>query len=902
MEPVSVTGSALRLEPDASERHGTPVSAMPITVYKRRPLAVLAGAALLALAGCSSGGSGGVDIGSGQGPDPVTVDFPIAYIKRALPTGNEDARRLRTFQAGADVYIRDRALPAATERNITVATTNGAWDVRDLDASWNGRKLVFSMRAPLVPGADEIDQPTWDIYEYDLDTTTLRRVIASDLIAAEGHDVAPHYLPDGRIVFSSTRQRQSRGILLDEGKPQFAAQDEDRREWGFVLHVMNADGTGIKQLSFNQSHDLDPAVLPDGRIVFSRWDNAGSSGIHLYTINPDGTRLQLLYGANSHDTGSNGSTIQFLSARPRPDGRIVALLRPFTGTEQGGDIDLIDTAAYVENTQPVAANAGLGGPAQSKLTANDVRTVTGASPGGRFASVYPLWDGTNRLLVSWSQCRLLQEQRIVPCSDPAIAAGAATAPPLYSVWIYDPADRTQRAILAPQENIMITEVVALQPRTPVPPSILDQRPGLDFDASLAAENVGILDIKSVYDLDGVDAAPGGIASIRNPTNASAEQRPARFLRIEKAVSLPDRDVRDFRGTAFGAAGGLGMREILAYAPIEPDGSVRVKVPANVAFAISILDANGRRISARHRNWLQVRPGETRSCNGCHVLGATQPGTGRRLSHGRDDLFQSVNPGAPTTGQPFPGTEPALFANSGETMAQVRARISCQTDCAALTPAVDIAYVDAWTYPATAGRAKDSPFAYRYADLVTPAPTTAACIAAWSAQCRVVIHYERNIQPLWTTPRIILAADGATVLADLTCTRCHSPRDAQSAARVPAGQLDLSAVPSTDEPDHVVSYRELLFADNEQEVNMGALQDRFVPGPVDPATGQPTQVPVSVAPPMNAGSANASVRFFSTFGSGGSHAGYLSTAELRLLSEWLDIGAQYFNDPFAAPVN
>jgi hypothetical protein len=40
---------------------------------------------------------------------------------------------------------------------------------------------------------------------------------------------------------------------------------------------------------------------------------------------------------------------------------------------------------------------------------------------------------------------------------------------------------------------------------------------------------------------------------------------------------------------------------------------------------------------------------------------------------------------------------------------------------------------------------------------------------------------------------------------------------------------------------------------------------------------------------------------SKFVTGGSHAGWLSAAELRLISEWLDIGAQYFNDPFAVPL-
>ena len=120
-------------------------------------------------------------------------------------------------------------------------------------------------------------------------------MIASDTTADDGQDVAPHYLPDGRIVFSSTRQRQSKAILLDEGKPQFEAQDESDGEPAFVLHVMNADGSDLRQVSFNQSHDLDPAVLPDGRVVFSRWDRApGHDEISLYTMRPDGSDLQLL--------------------------------------------------------------------------------------------------------------------------------------------------------------------------------------------------------------------------------------------------------------------------------------------------------------------------------------------------------------------------------------------------------------------------------------------------------------------------------------------------------------------------------------------------------------------------------------------------------------------------------
>jgi hypothetical protein len=169
---------------------------------------------------------------------------------------------------------------------------------------------------------------------------------------------------------------------------------------------------------------------------------------------------------------------------------------------------------------------------------------------------------------------------------------------------------------------------------------------------------------------------------------------------------------------------------------------------------------------------------------------------------------------------------------------------------------------------------------------------------------VVIHYPRHVAPLWVRNRQVLADenDPTSVIADNTCTACHSPTDANNQRRVPAGQLDLRNEPSDDDQLVYTSFRELLFPDNEQELIMGALRDRLVPGPVDPVSGLPTQVPVVVQPSMSGAGANASPRFFSIFAPGGSHAGRLEPAELRLVAEWLDLGGQYYNDPFAIPVN
>src|SRR5690606_35687981 len=135
---------------------------------------------------------------------------------------------------------------------------------------------------------------------------------------------------------------------------------------------------------------------------------------------------------------------------------------------------------------------------------------------------------------------------------------------------------TQRPVVVGEEGVLIGEIVAAQPRPN--PRYIPDRVGVDGDADLAAENAGVLSIRSVYDVDGTDTANPDIATLADPSRTMADERPARFLRVLKAVSIPDDDIVDLDNTAFGPNVRQGMREIVAYAPIEPDGSVRIKVP------------------------------------------------------------------------------------------------------------------------------------------------------------------------------------------------------------------------------------------------------------------------------------------------------------------------------------
>jgi hypothetical protein len=195
-------------------------------------------AIVLALSACD-GANQGVQIGNGQSPDPVIIDFPIAYVKAPLVFDDDDGelvqtdvRELITFDFGADLYFKDRASPSSASVNITGELTQGLGAIRDVEMAFDGSSIVFAMRFPidLNLDIDDENQPTWNIWEYVFDTATLRRIIASDLTAEIGHDIAPHYLPDGKIIFSSTRQLRSQAMLLDEA---------NLRSWHLTKTTMN---------------------------------------------------------------------------------------------------------------------------------------------------------------------------------------------------------------------------------------------------------------------------------------------------------------------------------------------------------------------------------------------------------------------------------------------------------------------------------------------------------------------------------------------------------------------------------------------------------------------------------------------------------------------------------------
>lgn len=790
--------------------------------YKKWPVIVSS----LAMVACSSSDDNVV----------VEGDFKIAYVQRSVEAvGNPtDAAQ---FEAGGDLYILDLASPSAAPTNVTGGTTQGAGDVSDPEVSYDGTKVLFSMKL------SNASDTSWNVWEYDIDSQNLSRIISDDSESSKGDDVDPAYLPDGRIIFSSNRQQKSQALRAAKNIEPYPHLDEYERERAIVLHVMNNDGTDIHQISSNQSHDRNPTVLSTGEVMFARWDHvAGRNHFPMFFTNPDGTNMFVQYGAFSPGNS-------FLHPREMEDGRIMTSLMPLSGTREGGALMAVDVKNFSDNNEPV--DPSITGQGQVQLTEQTIEIGRGVSEFGRYTTPYPLWDGTNRALVSYSPLN--------PTTETNLATGEeedAEGPPTYGIYMFDVGSRSLRPIKLPpiDSGLALTDPVAIIARPA--PSVIPDKP---LDAGLIAEGMAVLNVKSVYDTDSQDlmgdrvlipgeglpdaAQPLDLAKMKDPAQTTAAQRPARFVRVTKAVGTPQGLSRESIGETM-----FEMQQIVGYAPIDPDGSFKIKVPADESIGVTVVDSEGRALQT-HTNWINIRPGETRTCNGCH-----SPRRGSALNS------------APIAGD-HPNTVASMVPESGESMAETRTRLSP----AELSLSADLVYTDVWTDATAAGRAPDADLIIDYSGLGGPAPVDG------------LINYATHVQAIW----------------DAKCVSCHNNSDP---ADVNSAGLNLSN--TVGGSGRVVSYESILL------------------GPVilDPVTGLPTitvdedgEVEIERGEALvEVGSAaqssrtsflmetlfNQELRSDRTLPAGGTdHSAMLNTSEKRLVAEWIDLGAQYINDPF-----
>ena len=169
---------------------------------------------------------------------------------------------------------------------MTVLIDDPEGTVRDPTVHYDANKILFSWR--------KADSRVFHLYECDLNGGNMTQLTDSAY-----DDIEPCYLPDGGIVFVSTRSKRYVNCWLTQVA---------------TIHRCDGDGKNIRELSANIEHDNTPWVLPDGRIIYQRWEYVDRSQVdyhHLWTMNPDGTE-QMVYFGNMHPSEL------YIDAKPIP--------------------------------------------------------------------------------------------------------------------------------------------------------------------------------------------------------------------------------------------------------------------------------------------------------------------------------------------------------------------------------------------------------------------------------------------------------------------------------------------------------------------------------------------------------------------------------------------------------
>ncbi|MBE3096166.1 MAG: discoidin domain-containing protein, partial [Planctomycetes bacterium] len=212
------------------------------------------------------------------------------------------------------IYIYN--LRTKEERAVVTAAQmpGGKGFIGKISLSFDARKVLFDFREN--PGAG------FRIWEVGVDGQGLRQVSHPPADEAEKvarwrpgwhtDDIHPNYLPDGRVIFSSTRSEHT---VLCGGSSHLVAP---------TLHRMDADGSHVVSLSNSPVSEFCPVVLNDGRVMYHRWeyiDKGARVGKTVWTMLPDGSKCQEIYGV------ADDTTTIYMYPQPLPadDGRIVCV-------------------------------------------------------------------------------------------------------------------------------------------------------------------------------------------------------------------------------------------------------------------------------------------------------------------------------------------------------------------------------------------------------------------------------------------------------------------------------------------------------------------------------------------------------------------------------------------------
>ena len=452
------------------------------------------------------------------------------------------------------------------------------------DVSYDGRRVLFA-HCKHYPGLkdepnklDKANVPEdafYHLYEMNLDGTGLRR-----LTRGKYDDFDGRYLPDGRIVFLSTRRgqhvqcgRQSGAECVDGAAPDSYVRcggGPSRPVAIYTLHVMDADGRGLTQISPFENFEWTPSIDADGRILYARWDYVDRHNMpfmSLWSTLPDGTGARAVFGNYTRNPHC------IFEARSVPGSRKLIFTASGHHALTGGCLVLLDPNRGADGDGPM-----------TRLTPEVAFPEAEGWPATYFANPYPLAE--EHYLVAWSDSPL-------PPGTPRPHWGMPGEPNDLGVYLFDTFGNLNLIYRDPATSGMYPLPVRARRRPPQVPS----------QVRWEEEQEGRMLLVDVY--DGLGTIPRG----------SIER-----LRL---VGVPAKTHPTMNRPVMGVTRDDPGKFVIGTVPVEADGSAHFRVPPGVSFFLQALDAEGVAVQTM-RSITYVQPGERTTCVGCHEPRHTAP--------------------------------------------------------------------------------------------------------------------------------------------------------------------------------------------------------------------------------------------------------------------------------------
>ncbi len=387
------------------------------------------------------------------------------------------------------------------------------------------------------------DNNTWQVYECTLEDGALRQVTPD--MGGDVDNVEGCYVPDGSTVFVSSASMM--GIPCIGGA-------------GLVgnLYRVEEDGKTVRQLTFEQDNDWNPTILPNGRIMYLRWEYVDIPHYYsryVFTMNPDGTNQVEHYGSGSFWPNSTF----YAKNIPGQSSKFVGIVSGHHGVAREGELVIFDPSKGRQEVSGVVQRI----PGRDNPPANVTVDQLVDNSWPKFLFPCPLDD--DHFLVS---CRMTP-------AEP------------WSIYLVDTFDNMLR--LRSEPDAQLLEPFALVER---------EEPTVLPDRTVEGEKTANVFITDVYFGQGLPNVPKGVV---------------KKLRVF-AVSYGYRGVGGH--DVFGLESCWDARRMLGEVPVFEDGSASFKIPANTPVVIQPLDENGSAVQTM-RSWFVGMPGENESCIGCH---------------------------------------------------------------------------------------------------------------------------------------------------------------------------------------------------------------------------------------------------------------------------------------------